>query len=499
MPESVQGAPPDNLTVAFDTVELKKRSVHGSVATLVAQAITFASKFGVIVVLGRLLSPAEFGLVAMVTPILGFVGTFNDLGFAQAIIQKKEINDRQISALFWMNFAVSLALAAILAIAAPIVGSAYKEPRTVGVMLGMSTLMIISTVGMVPKALLRRKMRFIPAIALDMVGMVAGSAASIVAALMGASYWSLVIGQAVTAVLTAGLAYLYAGWLPSRPARDPELKQMMRFGANLTAVNLATYFSMTADNMIVGIFAGKIPLGLYDRSYNLTVQPLSQLMLPVSQVSIPLLSRLQDKPDLFRRSYLTMVRLALLLSMPAMLVCLLFSGPVIRVLLGKQWDAAAPIFAWICLGGLFAPLFSSTGWVFTTQGQTGKQMVVAVITAIVSIVSFAIGIFWGAIGVAAVSAMSFTFVQLPIMIRAVTRVGPVTVRDIVNILAPFVATAAIVAVPLYFLRGLSGLPALAGVGLLSYALFALCIRLLPGGRAFFDMVIGLRHMLRRSA
>jgi polysaccharide transporter, PST family len=336
MPETAASLPQDHLEIAFDPVELKKRSVHGSVATPVAQAITFTTKFASTVVLGRLLGPAEFGLIAMVAPILGFVSTFNDFGFAQAIIQRRDITRRQISALFWMSLAISCGLAAILALAARLVGRTYKEPRTVGIMFAMASLLVIGTLGMVPKTLLRRNLCFVAVTAVDLSSMIAGAAVGIAAALMGFSYWSLVIGQAATAVLGVILAYAIAGWWPSRPARDPALKQMVRFGANLTGVNLATYFSMTADNMIVGVFAGKVPLGLYDRSYTLTVQPLNQLMLPVSQVSMPLLSRLQDKPDLCKRSYLTMVRLALLLTMPAMLLCVLFAGPVIHVLPGKQ-------------------------------------------------------------------------------------------------------------------------------------------------------------------
>ena len=499
MAETGQGLTPDHLEIAFDPAELKKRSVHGSLATLVAQAITFATRFAYTVVLGRLLGPAEFGLIAMVTPILGFVSTFNDFGFAQAIIQRQEITRRQISALFWMGLAISAALAAIVMLAAPLVGRTYREPRTVGIMFAMSSLLVLNTLSMVPKTLLRRNMRFIAVTASDLSSILIGSGVGVAAALMGFSYWSPVIGQAATAVVGVVLAYALAGWWPSRPAGDPALKQMVRFGANLTGVNVATYFSMTADNMIVGVFAGKVALGLYDRSYNLTVQPLNQLLLPVSQVSVPLLSRLHDRPDLYKRSYLTMIRLALLLSMPAMLLCVLFAGPIIHVLLGKQWDAAAPIFAWVCAGGLLVPVFASTGWVFTTQGRTDKQMVYSSITALIGIASFAIGIRWGAVGVAAASALSFTFIQLPIMVRAMTRLGPIMLRDIVTTLAPFTAAALCVAVPLYYLRWVTHLPGLIGVGLLAYGLFGLCIRLLPGGREFFEMVVGLRHTLRRAA
>src|ERR1700760_4430051 len=128
----------------------------------------------------------------------------------------------------------------------------------------------------------------------------------------------------------------------------------MRFGANLTLGKVATYFSMTADNMIVGARSGKVQLGLYDRSYMLTVGPLNQLLAPVSQISVPLLSRLQDKPELYKTSYNHMLRMALALTMPAMLFCVMMSNKLVPLILGPKWTLAAPIFRWVCFGGLIA-------------------------------------------------------------------------------------------------------------------------------------------------
>jgi PST family polysaccharide transporter len=498
MPDFTEDLAPYDFEIAFDPAELKRQSIHGGIATLVAQAITSAARFASVVILARLLSPGDFGLVAMVTPIIGFVGTINDLGFAQAIIQRRNITERQISSLFWINLAISFGLAALLVSAAPLVGWIYKEPRTVALLVAMASLLIIGTAAMVPRALLRRSMQFMPLAIADVGNMAGGAAITVVAALIGFGYWSLLIGQIAGATIGAILAYAFTRWRPSRPKKDPALKQIVRFGANLTGANLATYFSMTADNMIVGIFAGKVPLGFYDRSYTLTIQPLNQSLSPIGQVSIPLLSRLQGSPDLYRRSYLTMLRLAMLLTMPAMLFCIFLARPLIVVLLGDQWRPAAPLFAWICFGGLAVPVFSSTGWVFTTQNRTGKQMIVSVVTALIAIASFAIGIVWGVTGVAAVSAISFTFIQCPISIRAMTRTGPVQMDDMVKTLAPYIISALCVAVPLHYLRGTSNLVGLAGMGVLTYTLFGLCILLLPGGRDFFATVLSLFSTLRQS-
>lgn len=498
MPDFTEEVASDDLEIALDPAELKRQSIHGGIASLVAQAITSASRFASVVILARLLSPADFGLVAMVTPIVGFVGTINDFGFAQAIIQRRTITERQVSSLFWINLAISFGLAVLLVSVAPLVGWIYKEPRTVGLLVAMAGLLVIGTVAMVPRALLRRNMQFTPLAIADVGSLAGGAAITVLTAIMGFGYWSLLIGQMAGTIIGAILAYAFTLWRPTRPTKDPVLKQIVRFGANLTGANLASYFSMTADNMIVGIFAGKVPLGFYDRSYTLTIQPLNQLLSPIGQVSIPLLSRLQDSPDLYRRSYLTMLRLAMLLTMPAMLFCIFLAHPLIVTLLGQQWRPAAPLFAWICFGGLSAPAFSSTGWVFTTQNRTGQQMMVSVVTALIGIASFAIGIVWGVTGVAAAAAISFTFIQFPITIRAMTRTGPIQMNDMAKTLAPYIVSALCVAVPLHYLRGTSSLAGLAGMGVLTYTLFAVCILLLPGGRDFFAILLSLFSALRRS-
>jgi polysaccharide transporter, PST family len=496
--EAAETLPPDQLDFAFDQQDLKRRTVQGSVATMGAQAVKFVVRFGSAAVVARFLSPAEYGLVAMVSPILGFISTFNDIGFGQAIVRSPDITRQQVSSLFWRNLIVSIGLALLMAFCSPLVGRFYHEPRTVGIVIALGGMLILSTLTMVPNALLKRRLQYTPLVIADLGSLCVATTVTITLAVTGFGYWALVLGQLASSTTMVIITFSFAKWWPTAFHRGTSVTHHMRFGRNLTVVNLATYFSMTADNMIVGAVAGKTELGLYDRSYTLTVQPLNQLLAPINQVSIPLLSKLHDQPELFRRSYQTMLRLALLATMPAMIWCVLLAEPIIRAMLGPHWTGAAPIFAWVCLGGLLAPIFSSTGWVFTTQDRTAEQMRYSVVSSLIGIASFAAGAHWGAYGVAKCSAIAFLFLQTPLIVFIMTRRGHITRKYLAGTLVPFLIATPVVAAALYFLRNVHKLPAIGGVLLVSYGLFALLLFVLPGGRDLFRTLRNLKSSFRPS-
>ena len=493
-----EGLPPETLETTFDSQELKKRSVQGGLLILCAQGAKFVFKFGSAIVIARLLTPADYGMVAMVSPILGFLSTFNDLGFGRAIVQSPDISNDQLSALFWRDLSISVGLAAVAALIAPLAAKMYHEPRITALLMAMGGLLVLSTLGLVPGALLKRQMRFGPLSFIDIAGPVVGACITIVAAIEGFRYWSLVLGQFAATLTSIVLVFIYARWIPALVLKAKNLGAFMRFGANLTLVNVATYFSMTADNMIVGVVSGKVQLGLYDRSYSLTIGPLNQLLSPVSQISVPLLSRLQDKAELYKTSYNHMLRMALALTMPAMVFCVVMGGHLIPLMLGSKWTLAAPIFKWVCFGGLVAPLFSSTGWVFTTQNRTGEQMKASIATALISIVSFAIGVHWGAVGVACVSALSFTFIHSALDGLRHDSEGHCYVAGRFATLTPFIIATLLVAIPLYFMRSVARLPEMIGLLLLSYTLFVILLAVLPGGREFLKMLRNIGGTIRPS-
>ncbi|THD63285.1 lipopolysaccharide biosynthesis protein [Phenylobacterium sp.] len=488
--------PAPQIHSTFDKQDLKRRSLRGGIATVASQGVKFGLKFGSTLVLARLLSPPEFGIVAMVAPILAFVTTLNDLGYTQAIIQHRDLSKAQISSLFWINLLMSVGLAAVLVIASPLVGWIYHEPRLPPLLLTMASLVILGTLSMIPSALLLRDMRFNQQVSVDLVGVTVSIAVTIAAAMMGFSYWSIVIGQIANAVTNLILLAILTRWRPQWPRRGVEIGHVVRFGANLTGVNIAGYFSSTADNMIIGAVAGKTPLGLYDRSFNLVVQPINQLMAPVSRVALPLLSRLREDPQLYRDTYLNMVRIGLSFTMPLMVACMVLAAPMVHFLLGPKWQAAGPILAWISFGGLVAPLTTTSGWVFATRGRTDQQLRVTLVTAALSIASFAIGVHWGAVGVAEASALSFTFLQTPLVVWGSTRDCAVRFADMAGAVWPLIVAAAAAGGALYLSLGFWQSWRLAIALGLCYLIFGAVAFLLPGGRAMYRTIIGLASSLR---
>jgi PST family polysaccharide transporter len=479
------------LSIGGANQNLKRRSLQGAAATMAGQGVKFMFRFVSIVVTARLLNPADFGLVAMVAPILAFVNTVNDLGFTQAIVQRREITPQQISALHWMNLAVSILLAVLLIAVSPLVSAVYHEPRTGQILCVMATLVILSALNMAPTAILLRELRFVPHVLRDVGAAAVGVAVTVGAALLGLSFWSLVLGQLATSVTSLALLYRFTRWRPSPPRREAGAGALFRFGANLTVVNIAGYFSTFADNLLIGGLLGKVQLGLYDRSYNLVVQPVNQLMSPVSRVAIPLLSRLTDQPDLYRRTYLNLVRIALLFTTPAMIACTTLPLQTVHFLLGAKWDAAAPVFAWICLGGITAPIFYTTSWLYVTQARTGRQATAAIASAAIGVTSFVLGVRWGIQGVAACSAAAFVLLQTPLMLVGCTRSGLVRLADVAKALLPLAVagglTALILTAASPWVSAWRIVPAFG----LAYVVFATATFLLPGGGELFRELVRL--------
>jgi PST family polysaccharide transporter len=476
---------------AAERSHLRRRSALGVLSTMGGQSVKFVLRFGSTLILARLLTPAEFGVAAMVAPILVFVAALNDLGFAQAIIQRREITAEQISGLFWINLALSAALSLVLVALSPAAAALYGEPRVQALLAVTALFPVLNTLLMTPNALLSRDLRFMPLATADIVATAANVGTTIAAAWHGFSYWSLIMGQFAASVVNISIALFMTRWLPKPPTRRAEVKGLVRFGTNLTLVNIATYFSTTAANMILGSVAGKVQLGLYDRSYNLVVSPLNQLITPINRVAAPLLSRVREDPALYRRTYLNMVRLTLLLTAPAMIACATLATEFIPFALGERWRAAAPVFGWICFGGIFSPIFGTTAWVYMTLNRTDRQMRYAICTALISVASFAIGVPWGALGVAVVAATTFVCVQTPLMIYGCTREPPLRFGDFPRALwtqaAAGLAVAAALLVALPHLAGWRTIPAIVA----AYLLYGALVMLLPGGRELAQTVTGL--------
>jgi O-antigen/teichoic acid export membrane protein len=437
-------------------------AVVGMAATGVAQVCKVAVQMMSAVVLARLLMPMDFGLVAMVTPIVAFVALFQDMGLQQAIVQNREISKQQISRMFWINTGMGVFVAAVLVTMAPVVGWFYGEPRVVWLTRAWALPLLSGCIAAQHLALLNRNLRFRRLALIDVVAAVATLTSGVLLASWLRSYWALLLSTTLGSVTTLVMARSATKWRPLAPLVGADVSRLMRFGMNLAGFNFVNYFSRNLDNILVAKLFGPSSLGLYDRAYKLLLWPLSNINAPVGRVMLPILARLRDEGERYRWAFIRVAALITWGCVPGVTALSISAWDVVPLLLGDRWAGAAGIFAWLGLAGVVQPLGNVVGWLFISQHRTREMLRWAMFAGMSTILSFIVGIPWGVPGIAAAYAVG-SVIRLPILAWWVGRSGPVGTADLLRIQLPVALSGVLSLVVMVALKGYVALAPIGGV------------------------------------
>lgn len=422
--DAPQFAPQDLL------IDLKGKTISSGFVTGMAQAAQIGLELLSIVVLSRLLVPQDFGLVAMVITLMGFLRLFTDGGLSTATVQREDITHAQVSNLFWMNVALGAGMGVLLAVSAPVIAWFYREPRLVAVCLILSVTFVLSGSTVQHMALLNRQMRFTK-VALIRVGSVAsGVLVGVVMAWRNFGYWSLVGMHLTRPLIVFLLTWFSSTWRPQRPVRRSGTRFMLGFGANLTASSFIWSVARGMDGVLIGRLYGAASLGLYTRASTLLIRPVQQFVTPLEAVFIPTLSRLTAHPERYRRVVLKVFEVVAMTSFFFTGLSLALAEPLTLVVLGPNWGEAAPIFAGFTLAALFTPIGSVASWLLTSQGRGEDFMRCSVFGSTVAVLSFLAGLPFGPVGVALAYSASALFIFLPFDYYVAGRHGPVSAKDL---------------------------------------------------------------------
>ncbi|MFY9619536.1 MAG: lipopolysaccharide biosynthesis protein [Pyrinomonadaceae bacterium] len=438
----VSGDDPDrHFRTDFLKDDLTGRSVRGGVVTVASQGLKFCSAIGATIILARLLTPADYGLIGMVAVVTGFVSMFKDMGLSVATIQKEEINAEQISTLFWINVLLSIAVMLVMVAIGPIVAWFYGEPRLTLITICFAQVALIGGLTSQHEALVRRQMRFTVLAVLEISSLIVGIFVAVALAWYGARYWALVASQLAQTLMYAVGIWIVCGWRPGMPVRNSGVRSMFAFGSNLTGFHVINYFARNLDNMLIGKFWGSWQLGLYGKAYQLLLLPIDQINSPIATVALPVLSRLTDSPERYRKAYLRILQKVAILTMPIMAFMIACSDWMVRLVLGPQWIDASRIFAVLGIVGMVQPIANTTGWLFMTQGRTRHMFQWGLIGSSIIISSIVLGLPWGAIGVATSYSLVSLLIVTPLLFWFVGREGPVRTMDFYRAVAPVAAAA----------------------------------------------------------
>jgi PST family polysaccharide transporter len=383
------------------------------------------------IILARLLTPEDFGLVGLVTVVTSFALLFGDFGLSLATIQKEHLTHVEATALFWFNVGISGLLAVVIGCLGPALAWFYGEGRVVPITAVLAACLLVVGLRNQHCALLKRQLRFGAIATIELSSTVCGILAGIGFAWFYASYWALVFMQVVTTVAACLGYWIASAWRPGWPVGLSTVRAQLLFGTHATGSQIALFLSRNLDNVLIGRYWGAEQLGLYARAYQLMLLPLQQITLPVSSVAIRMLSLVQADPERFRRYYCKALSAIGFVAAPLMVTAAALSDEIILLLLGDKWAETSQLFKVLALVGLTEPINGTTGWVQIATGQTQKLVRWGVFQAVLIVASFVVGLPWGALGVAIAFAICKTLLLVPTF-RYTLKDTPVTGRSVIE-------------------------------------------------------------------
>ena len=380
------------------------------------QAIRFA--FGI--ALARLLSPGDFGLMAMLMVLLTFAVGNSDLGFEEAIIQKRGVAQTHYASVFWSTLLSAVVLMAGLIAAAPWIARFYGVPELSTVARLLSVLFLLRALGTVPRAIIARRLDFRVAAARRCLAVGLAGACAVTLAWRGFGVFSLVAEALVSTGMEALLFFGASQWRPTLELRAAALRDLTGFSAFRPAARTLNYWAVRIDQLLIGKLLGSIELGLYARAFNLARFPVMSTSRVIVDVLFPSLSLIQEDARRVRGVYLRATGAIALVAVPMCLGLCAAAEPFVLGVLGPQWRDAIPILRILSVTGLFQSLTVFATSLYLSQGRTALLLRLTIVQRVSMIAAIVIALRWGVRGVAIAQLLSAILTTLPMLYFAGT-------------------------------------------------------------------------------
>lgn len=375
-----------------------------------------------IVILARILSPSDYGLIGMASVPLGFSIVASECGIGNAVVMMLELTEDQISQLNTLAVVCGIFLFAISCLAAYPLGIFFRAPDLPMVVMVMSLALVITSFKIVPDGLLQRDLRFKLLAQIQATEAVIYGVVAITSALLGARYWSLAIANVASVTLSALLVLSIRRHAFAWP-RIKDLRRSLVFSTHVLGLRVAWYWNCNADFAVVGRVLGKAALGTYSIAWNISQQPLQKLTDLVTRVVPAYFAKLHNDVAALRECVLMLTRTLALLTLPATLGLAVVADDFVTVVFGAKWNGAVLPLRMLAL---FAATRSITGFfvpLLNVVGQFRFAMWNHVLAALYFSVAFYFGSHWGVTGVALVWPLFYPCVALPLYLRVFKQIA----------------------------------------------------------------------------
>ena len=339
-----------------------------SLNTICQVGVQFLSLF----ILGRLLSPRAFGLMAMIMVVIEIVNVFARMGLSEAIIYKKNVSKNEISSLYILNISVGAILSFLIFFLSGPISRLYSEPELIPLIKILSSVFLISSFGVIFEILLRKNLLFETVAKVNIFSQFSSFVCMVILALLGAGVYALVFGQVVANIVRSTLLVLTGitkRWLPQFHFSFSEITFYLKFGLYRVLAMSANQFNSRVDQLLIGSLLGSVALGFYNVAFRIIYLPINQVNPILTQVAFPFFSKIQDDTPRLKRNYLRYINLIMSINAPVLAGIATLAPVLIPLLMGEKWLPSVPIVQALAFYVFIRSIFNATGSLMMAKGK----------------------------------------------------------------------------------------------------------------------------------
>lgn len=374
---------------------LKQKTINGLFWSFIDSFANQGVQFVVGIILARLLSPREFGLIGMITIFIAISQSFIDSGFSSALIRKRNCTQTDYSTIFYFNLGIGVLFYGILFISAGAISSFFMEPKLEMLLQVLGLGLILNALGIIQRTILIKNINFKLQTKVSLVASIGSGIIAIIMALLGYGVWSLVALTLIRFGLNTLFLWVWAKWKPLWVFSKKSFKELFAFGSKLLVSGLIDTTYRNIYYLIIGKYFSAIELGYYTRADQFKALPSRNLTGVISRVSYPVLSSIQDDIPKLKVAYKKIIRSTMFVTFILMLGMAAVAKPMILTLIGEKWLPAVIYLQMLCFVGMFYPLHALNLNMLQVQGRSDLFLKLEIIKKILAVPTMIIGILFG--------------------------------------------------------------------------------------------------------
>lgn len=461
------------------------------------QGITFV----VYIVLARLLTPRDFGLLAMAMVFIGITEIFSRLGTNTIVIQQKKISNDLLSTLFFLNLMTGVLVGGLLLIVSPLLGRIVQNSDVIPILRVLALTFVITSISSVHEGLLRRNLQFKRIATIQLSLAITKGVVAITLALLAWQVWALVFAVVVDSVLRTIFLFIATGWMPALKVKWSEIQRVKSMMLQITGFGVFNSFANRASNLIIGRFLGATPLGYFSLAYKLYTLPNQYVSHVVGRVLLSKLSAVQDNNYVFRQTYLRACAGVAMFTFPLSIGLAVIAKPFVLTLYGAKWSAAIPVITVLSFVASIHSIAVLTGNIFIAKGRTGIWLIWGIVAGGISALSVFLGLPWGLFGVSVAFGIGTLFLVYGSLVLSF-RLIHLHLYELFSVVKPFAVATLLMALGTLGIRSLLDyfvVPQITVLGVciaVSIAIYGL-VMIIARPTAFSDFLELLPHLHNR--